>query len=152
MCARVLVRARARCAHAPGRAHALPGASSGLPKGLLLVRAWTQAHSSPKQALVVTSQEELDQIREDRFREGIWNASRGALEWGAGAAALIYIARALEPKMFGSRVLQRAGTAQLWFLITACSSFGFAVRGENNYSQRVWLDCSKLRSQPLPSG
>ena len=63
------------------------GASSGLPKGLLLVRAWTQAHSSPKQALVVTSQEELDQIREDRFREGIWNASRGALEWGAGAAA-----------------------------------------------------------------
>ena len=119
------------------------GASSGLPKGLLLVRAWTQAHSSPEQALVVTSQEELDQIREDRFREGIWNASRGALEWGAGAATLIYTARALEPKMFGSCVLQRAGTARLWFLITACSSFGFAVRGEKKLLHALSLCLSR---------
>jgi hypothetical protein len=94
------------------------------------VRAWTQAHSSPEQALVVTSQEELDQIREDRFREDIWNASRGALEWGAGAAALIYTARALEPKMLGSHVLQKAGTARLWWFITAASAYGFALRGE----------------------
>ena len=94
--------------------------------------AWTRylQTAAPEQVQVVTSQEELDYIREQRFREGVWEASRGALEWGAGAAALIYTARALEPKMFGSCVLQRAGTARLWFLITACSSFGFAVRGE----------------------
>ena len=116
--------------------------------------AWTRylQTAAPEQVQVVTSQEELDYIREQRFREGVWEASRGALEWGAGAAAFIYASRALEPKMLGSHVLQKAGTARLWWFITAASAYGFALRGENNFSQRVWLDCSKLRSQPLPSG
>jgi len=96
------------------------------------VCAWTRylQTAAPEQVQVVTSQEELDYIREQRFKEGVWEASRGALEWGAGAAAFIYASRALEPKMLGSHVLQKAGTARLWWFITAASAYGFALRGE----------------------
>ena len=40
--------------------------------------------------------------------------------------------RALEPKLFGSDVLRRAGHPRLCLFITSVSAAGFAVRGEKS--------------------
>mmetsp|Transcript_12851 Transcript_12851/g.20392 ORF Transcript_12851/g.20392 Transcript_12851/m.20392 type:complete len:167 (+) Transcript_12851:70-570(+) len=79
---------------------------------------------------VVSSQEELNELRSKLFNEGVRDACTGGLVWGASGAAIIYGLRNLEPKMLGSNNLIKAGHPRMWYLITSVAAFGFYMRGE----------------------